>query len=56
MLSRYKIEKDKFLNCYIVWEVHRNYLVDVFRSKLKRDCKMWLEKEVTKNENSKNNR
>ena len=46
---RYEIEKDKILNCYIVWEVHKNYRVHVFTPKSKkfkeqkRECKEWLE-------------
>lgn len=42
MKNRYEIEKDKILNCYIVWEIHRNYKVDRFKSTLKRDCKKWI--------------
>jgi hypothetical protein len=41
---KYEIEKDKILNCYVVWEVHHNYKVDVFKSKLKKDCKKWVDK------------
>lgn len=43
-MKKYEIEKDKILNCYIVWEVHKNYKVDVFKSKLKKDCKKWVDK------------
>lgn len=28
MKIRYEIEKDKALNKYILWEVHRNYMVE----------------------------
>jgi hypothetical protein len=38
------IEKDKILNCYIVWEVHLNYKIDRFRSKLKRECNEFIKK------------
>ena len=38
----YKIEKDTILNCYIVWEVHPNYMIDRFRSRLKRECKNFI--------------
>ena len=38
---KYVIEKDKILNCYIVWEVHKNYMIDRFRG-LKKECKTWL--------------
>lgn len=44
--KKYEMEKDKILNCWIVWEVHRNYKVEVFRSKLKKDCKEWIRKKV----------
>lgn len=40
--NNYEIKKDKILNCYIVWEVHNNYKIDVFKSKLKRDCKKFI--------------
>lgn len=39
----YIIKKDKILNCYIVWEVHTNYKVDVFHARTKRECKKWVE-------------
>ena len=39
----YRPEKDKILNCYIVWEVHRNYRIDRFRG-LKRECIAWIDK------------
>jgi len=38
----YQIEKDVYLNCYIVWEVHNNYKVDVKHGKTKKECKQWL--------------
>lgn len=28
MKVRYEIEKDKVLNKYILWEIHRNYMVE----------------------------
>lgn len=37
-----QIEKDKILNCWIVWEVHRNYKVDRYHARTKRECKEWL--------------
>ena len=40
-MMKYEIEKDKILKCFIVWEVHRNYKVEVFRG-LKRECKQWI--------------
>lgn len=39
---KFKIEKDNILNCFIVWEVHTNYMIDRFHG-LKRECKKWLE-------------
>lgn len=39
----YEIEKDTILNCFIVWEIHRNYRIDRFRG-LKRECKAWIAK------------
>lgn len=46
MENNYAIEKDNILNCYIVWEVHRNYKINRFKSKLKEDCEKWVEKKV----------
>lgn len=40
----YEIEKDKILACWVVWEVHRNYKVEVYRAKTKRECKKFIEK------------
>ena len=40
---KYEIEKDPYLNMYVVWEVHTNYKVEVYRNKLKKECKKWLE-------------
>lgn len=45
MKVNYVIEKDNILDCYIVWEIHRNYRIDRFRANLKKDCKRWIEKE-----------
>lgn len=38
---KYEIEKDKYLNTYIVWEVHTNYKIDRFRG-LKKECTKWI--------------
>lgn len=43
---KYEIEKDPYLNCYIVWEVHPNYKIDRYHAKLKKDCKKWVEENV----------
>lgn len=45
-MENYNIEKDKILNCWIVWEVHSNYMVDIYHGRLKRDCKQWLEENI----------
>ena len=42
MQEQYKIEKDKYLDCWIVWEVHKNYSIDRFHAKTKKECKQWL--------------
>lgn len=38
----FKIEKDIYLNCWIVWETFQNYSIDRFHAKTKRECKKWL--------------
>lgn len=40
---KYEIEKDKILNCYIVWEIQNNIKIDRFRGK-KRECQTWIKK------------
>jgi len=42
MKNNYKIEKDPYLNKYVVWEVHINYKVEVYRNRLKRLCTEWV--------------
>lgn len=37
-----RIEKDKYLGKYIVWEIHRNYMVARFKG-YKYECIKWLE-------------
>ena len=46
MKNDYVIEKDKILNCWIIWEVHRNYKIDRFWGKTKRECKEWIRKKM----------
>ena len=43
LMNNIRIEKDKILNKYIVWEVHRNYQVQLFISdrKYKLAFTMW---------------
>lgn len=43
-MANYKIEKDNILNYYIVWEIHKNYEIDIYKSKLKMNCKRYVEK------------
>jgi hypothetical protein len=38
---KYVIEKDKYLNTWIVWEIQGNAKIDRFRG-LKRDCNKWI--------------
>ena len=51
-MKNYSIEKDKILNCYLVWEVHPNYKEEAFRSKKKKlreqkqECKQWVEEKT----------
>ena len=35
------IEKDKYLNKYVVWEIHRNYMINLY-SGYKYQCESWL--------------
>lgn len=35
------IEKDKILNTYIVWEIHHNYKIDIFRG-TKKECENFI--------------
>lgn len=44
--NKYEIEKDIYLNCWIVWESHRNYKIDRFHATTKRECKKWINKKV----------
>ena len=43
-MKRYEIEKDDILDCYIVWEVHRNYKIDRFRAETEKECEEWVER------------
>lgn len=33
-----KIEKDKILNKWVVWFIDESLMIDVYHSKLKKDC------------------
>lgn len=50
-----KIEKDNILNEWIVWDVHKNYSVDMFRSKTKKEAKGWLNKNGKTNKKRRRN-
>ena len=39
-----EILKDKYLSCWVVWGVRKNYMVDLFHAKTKRACKEWVKK------------
>ena len=47
MKNKYEIEKDPYLNIYIVWEIHRNYRVDIFKG-FKYECEEWLNEKEKK--------
>lgn len=38
----FEIEKDIYINKWVVWEVHKNYKIDRFQAKTKKACKEWL--------------
>lgn len=40
-MSKMIIKKDRYINKYIVWEIHRNYMVDRFKG-YKYQCEEWL--------------
>lgn len=42
----YKIEKEKILKFWIVWECHKNYRIDLHHSKLKKSAKKWMEENL----------
>ena len=46
MSKRFCIEKDNILKQYIVWENHKSLKIEVYRDRLKKNCKNFLEKEV----------
>ena len=40
---KYSIEKDIYLNCWIVWErISKNAQNDIYHGKTKKECKKWL--------------
>ena len=45
-MSKYEITKEPYLK-YVVWEIHRNYRVQVF-SGFKYECEAWLNARVNK--------
>lgn len=43
MQEQYEIEKDIYLNCWIVWlRLSKNAQLDIYHSKTKKGCKQWL--------------
>ena len=44
MKNKYEIKKDPYLNKFVVWEVHPNYKVEVYRHRLKWMCNDWVTK------------
>lgn len=46
MQNSYLIEKDPTYKMWVVWEIHKNLKVEIFKAKLKRECKKWLEEKV----------
>lgn len=46
MSKSFCIEKDNILKQYIVWENHKSLKIEVYRDRLKKNCKNFLEKEV----------
>jgi len=36
------IEKDKYLNMWVVWLINGNLHIDVFKNKYKKACKEWV--------------
>lgn len=41
---KYRIEKDSYLDCYIVWEIHLNYAIDLYHGKTEKECREFIEK------------
>ena len=44
----YEIEKDLYVDKYIVWESHLNYKIDRHQG-TKKECQEWVKKEMKKN-------
>lgn len=44
-MSNYKIEYEKCMKAWVVWEViSSSFLKQVFSDKLKKNCKKWVDK------------
>ena len=39
---KFEIKKDSILKCWIVWEKHPNYLIDIYHGKTKKECLLWI--------------
>lgn len=48
---KYETEKNKILNCWIVFERHKSILNEVFRSTRKKDCEAWIKQQVRQKKN-----
>lgn len=44
---KYEPVKDIYLNCWVVWEVHRNYRIDRQHTRTKKEAKEWIQ-QITK--------
>ena len=43
-LMIYEAVKDIYLNCWVVWEVHRNYRIDRQHTRTKKEANLWIQK------------
>ena len=43
-INNYKIEYDEYAQRYIVWEIHNNYLLDIYSAKRESTCIKWCKK------------
>lgn len=37
-MPKYKIEKNNLVGCWLIWEIYKNYWVDIYHGKYKKDC------------------
>lgn len=48
----YKIEKDLYVDKWIVWEVHKNYKINKFQG-TEKQCYQWIKKQNKKDKKGK---